>query len=204
MRTLGWYLLAVSSAIVGLYAVALVASGFAFLPADIAANSLPWWLRVHIAASGWALLLGPWQFRARLRQRHLRLHRVMGAGYVAACLVGGAAATASALGTTHGPVAASGFLCLAVAWLVTTATALRRILAGDVDGHRRWMVRSYSLTFAAVTLRLYLGAASALGADYDTVYPVIAWLCWVPNLVIVLAATARGAVSLVPPAPVER
>ena len=46
------------------------------------------------------------------------------------------------------------------------------------------MVRSVALTLSAVTLRLYLGGATALGADFDAVYPAIAWLCWVPNLVL--------------------
>jgi hypothetical protein len=46
------------------------------------------------------------------------------------------------------------------------------------------MIRNFSLTFAAVTLRLYLPASLAAGLPFDTVYPAIAWLCWVPNLVV--------------------
>ena len=30
----------------------------------------------------------------------------------------------------------------------------------DIEGHRRWMIRNYALTFAAVTLRMYLPAAA--------------------------------------------
>ncbi len=50
--------------------------------------------------------------------------------------------------------------------------------------HQRWMVRSFALCFAAVTLRLYLGAAMAGGLVYAQAYPVISFLCWVPNLVV--------------------
>ena len=47
------------------------------------------------------------------------------------------------------------------------------------------MLRSYALTLAAVTLRLYMPAFAIAGVGFDAAYPLIAWLCWVPNLVVV-------------------
>jgi hypothetical protein len=44
------------------------------------------------------------------------------------------------------------------------------------------MVRNFALTFAAVTLRLWLPASVASGMPFEVAYPVVAWLCWVPNL----------------------
>ena len=84
-------------------------------------------------------------------------------------------------------MAIAGFAALAVCWLHTAIRALVAILAGDVVAHRRWMVRNFALTFAAVTLRLYLPAAMVSGVPFEAAYPAIAWLCWVPNL---LAAEA--------------
>ena len=46
------------------------------------------------------------------------------------------------------------------------------------------MVRSYALTLAAVTLRIYLPASQVAGVSFTIAYPVIAWLCWVPNLLL--------------------
>ena len=46
------------------------------------------------------------------------------------------------------------------------------------------MVRSYALTLAAVTLRFYLPASLANGLPFEAVYAVIAWACWVPNLIV--------------------
>jgi len=46
------------------------------------------------------------------------------------------------------------------------------------------MIRSYSLTFAAVTLRIYLPLAFASGIPFEIAYPAIAWLCWVPNAIV--------------------
>jgi hypothetical protein len=46
------------------------------------------------------------------------------------------------------------------------------------------MIRNFALTFAAVTLRIYLPASMAAGMEFEMAYRAIAWLCWVPNLVI--------------------
>ena len=48
--------------------------------------------------------------------------------------------------------------------------------------HERWMIRSFSLTFAAVTLRLYIPIGMIAGFPFNQAYVAIAWLCWVPNL----------------------
>jgi hypothetical protein len=47
------------------------------------------------------------------------------------------------------------------------------------------MIRSYALCFAAVTLRIWLPLFQfALGLEFIFAYRIIAWLCWVPNLVV--------------------
>ncbi|NND84266.1 MAG: DUF2306 domain-containing protein, partial [Acidimicrobiia bacterium] len=84
-----------------------------------------------------------------------------------------------------GIVAQAGFFGLSVAWLTSGTIAYRRIRAGDQDVHREWMIRNYALTFAAVTLRLWIGVSVASGIDFDIAYPVIAWIAWVPNLIVV-------------------
>ena len=44
------------------------------------------------------------------------------------------------------------------------------------------MLRNFSLSLAAVSLHLYLPLSAVLGIPFESAYPVIAWLCWVPNL----------------------
>ena len=82
-----------------------------------------------------------------------------------------------------GPVARLGFASLAVLWLYTGLRAYLAVRGGAIEAHRKWMVRNFSLTFAAVTLRIYLPVSMATGIEFTIAYPVIAWLCWVPNLV---------------------
>jgi hypothetical protein len=89
------------------------------------------------------------------------------------------------------------FTVLALATLFTTWTALRMILAGRYAEHRRWMIRSFSLILAGVMLRVWvplyegLSGAGLVDFSFDTAYAMIAWLCWVPNLLIALWITRR-------------
>ncbi|MEQ8879328.1 MAG: DUF2306 domain-containing protein, partial [Cyclobacteriaceae bacterium] len=57
--------------------------------------------------------------------------------------------------------------------------------AKKIEEHQRWMLRSYALTFAAVTLRLWLPALTGLGIAFIVAYKIISWLSWVPNLLVV-------------------
>jgi hypothetical protein len=114
------------------------------------------------------------------------MHRASGRIYVAACLVGAPTGFMLALGTTSGPIAGAGFALLAIlagafTWLGWRAAVERRF--GD---HREWMLRSYGLVSAAITLRLMLPTAIfVLGYDFEPAYRAIAWLSWLTNLALV-------------------
>jgi uncharacterized membrane protein len=139
----------------------------------------------HVFASAVALALGPFQFVTRLRATHSGLHRWSGRLYLGlGVLVGGIAGLFVAFSAFGGPLARVGFVCLAVAWLVSGIKAYQAIRSQDVVSHRRWMVRNFALTFAAVTLRFWLPGMIVSGVSMDVAYPVVAWLCWVPNVLI--------------------
>jgi Predicted membrane protein (DUF2306) len=139
----------------------------------------------HIFGSAVALALGPLQFAARVRAAYPSLHRWVGRLYLGiGVLVGGLAGFSMAFSAFGGPAARLGFGALALAWLYTGFRAYRAIRGRDVVAHRYWMVRNFALTFAAVTLRLWLPAAVISGVPLEFAYPVIAWLCWVPNLLL--------------------
>ena len=138
----------------------------------------------HLAGGALALVIGPFQLNTRLREKAFGRHRWMGRTYATAVLVGGGCALILAFGSQQGFVTHLGFGMLAVLWLSSTAMAWRRIRAGDRAGHRRWMIRSYALTLAAVTLRIWLPLALAAGMPFASAYQAVAWFCWVPNLVV--------------------
>ena len=139
----------------------------------------------HIFASLIALVLGPFQFSGNLRAKYIRLHRWTGRIYLLlGVLLGGTAGLYMAQFAFGGLVSKVGFLALALLWLFTGSMAFYTILHKDIAAHRRWMVRNFALTFAAVTLRIYLGLFFALGVAFEEFYPLLAWLSWVPNILL--------------------
>jgi hypothetical protein len=47
------------------------------------------------------------------------------------------------------------------------------------------MLRTFALTYAAVTLRLWLFALIPVLGDFGSAYALVPFLCWVPNLLVV-------------------
>lgn len=139
----------------------------------------------HLPVGAVALAAGAFQFNARLRTRRVDVHRLLGKIYLGAVLVSGASAGYLALHSAGGVTTQWGFGLMAVVWVGAAALAFVRIRTGDVDGHEAWMMRSYAVCLGAVTLRVYLGTSAAMGIPFDQAYPVISWLCWVPNLLVV-------------------
>ena len=140
-------------------------------------------LLVHIGAMMLAVVSGPFQFLRSLRERHLAFHRALGRVYIAGALVGALGGVYMAQFSASGTVSDVGFLLLGSGVLIATTYALVRIRTGNVQSHREWMTRSYALIFGAVTLRLYLPFLEAAFGE-QVGYAVVAWVSWVPNLVV--------------------
>jgi uncharacterized membrane protein len=121
---------------------------------------VPLYAAFHVLGSGVALLIGGFQFLPRLRVRRIELHRWLGRIYLIAVLIGGIGGIVLATRADGGLAGQFGFFLLAVVWLVSGWQAYSAIRRGDVQAHRIWMIRNFALTFAAVTLRAYLGRAA--------------------------------------------
>jgi uncharacterized membrane protein len=156
-------------------------------------------LGVHVLSGMLALLIGPFQFARRLRRRFVPVHRFMGATYVASATALGVTGLILAPTAYTGLVASAGFTVLDLLMLFTTWTAVRMIMAGRYGEHRRWMIRSFSLIMAGVMLRVWmpihggLAAAGIVAFSSETAYAAVAWLCWVPNLLLAIWFTRHPA-----------
>jgi uncharacterized membrane protein len=140
----------------------------------------------HIFCSAIAMVLGPWQFVPGLRTLRPQLHRWSGRMYLlAGVLPGGIAGLYVSSFAFGGVINQLGFAVLAVLWLASGVQGYRAIRAGRVSAHRLWMLRNFALTFAAVTLRIYLGTFAAMGIPFETFYAWLGWLCWVPNVLFI-------------------
>jgi hypothetical protein len=182
---LAWGLMALLALAVAGYAMALLLAPPArngFVRALLSVSPLAGPL--HFGGGAIALLAGALQAHRGLRLRRPDFHRWTGRLYLLAVLVSGSAGLLLATRSTAGPIAQWGFGCMAALWLLTTVVGWRCARAGRYLAHRDWMIRSYALTLAAVTLRLWLPASQVAGIPFLTAYVAIAWLCWLPNLVL--------------------
>lgn len=141
---------------------------------------------IHIAGGMLALLIGPFQFLKGFRKKYWNLHRNLGKVYIGAILfLGAPAGLFMAFYAEGGWISSLGFTVMAVLWLVTTYLAYESVRKRNFKAHRAWMTRSFALTLAAITLRIYVPAASWYGGwEREMVIVSSAWVSWVPNLLV--------------------
>ena len=104
----------------------------------------------HTLCGTFALLAGPLQFSSRFRQRHLKLHRVLGRIYFGSVIVGAFTGIALAAGRPGLP----GTAMQGTAWIVCTTAAVIAARNRQIAVHRQWMARSYAVTFTFVSSRV--------------------------------------------------
>ncbi|MED0975483.1 DUF2306 domain-containing protein [Bacillus paranthracis] len=142
-------------------------------------------LFIHIITSIVALVIGPFTLSTKFRERNMNRHRIAGRIYMVGILLGGVSGLYLSFYATGGLIAKLGFGLLSVLWLTSAYEALHRVKNKKIKEHRNWMIRNYALTFAAVTLRIWLPLFIVLFGieQFELSYAIIAWLAWVPNLI---------------------
>ncbi|MCP1385522.1 DUF2306 domain-containing protein [Runella salmonicolor] len=142
---------------------------------------------IHIVSSLWVMGIGISQFIPSFVKKYPRLHQSLGKIYVFSILF---LAAPSGLGlaiyANGGLPAKVGFSLQCVVWWLTTWAAWREIQKKRWQTHIEWMMRSYAVTLAAMSLRV---GSYALVYFFHTkpieTYLTVAWLSWVGNLAIV-------------------
>ena len=185
-----FFLLAFLSIGVGFYALGYFVTDFPFLQTKGTLPSETYWsiaFYIHVGSAGVALSIGWIQFWKRFRLQNINRHRLIGKIYVTMVLI--FASTSGqflAWYSNDGFPTHLGFACLSLVWFYSTLKAYLAIRRNDIVTHRRWMTRSYAITFAAVTLRTWFPLFQfALGFSRHDAYTAASWFCWVPNLLFV-------------------
>lgn len=163
---------------------------YGFLRLKQAAIATGWYLPAyyaHVLAAGLILVLGLFQLRTTISLRWRKLHRFLGKSYAYGILFFAApGGLVMSFFINRGPWVLTSFLIQSACWFLFTALAVRAVKKGNIEEHARWMWRSYALTFAAVTLRLYVFLfTSSYDMSAPQAYGIIAWLSWTINLVAV-------------------
>jgi uncharacterized membrane protein YozB (DUF420 family) len=145
----------------------------------------------HLLGGSLAIVAGLVQIWLGLTGRVSTLHRSLGKVYAIGVLIGSVGGVYMALTIPLGyrPYAA-GLIGLDVAWIVTTSMALYAIHLRNIEQHRDWMLRSYTVTFAFVTFRLgalwvhrWLGLVDD-DPVADSIDTAVAWACWALPLLL--------------------
>ncbi|PKV52251.1 putative membrane protein DUF2306 [Aquimarina sp. MAR_2010_214] len=137
----------------------------------------------HIFLGGVALLIGWIQFNKKIRISRSELHRRIGKIYVVMVLISGISGIYIGFFATGGIIASLGFICLGILWVYTTYKAYWYAKNAQIPQHQTMMYYSYAACFSAVTLRIWLPILIMLIGDFIIAYQIVAWLCWIPNLI---------------------
>jgi hypothetical protein len=148
---------------------------------------------VHVFTSVFALLAGFTQFNRKLL--HSKLHRKVGTMYIiVVLLLSGPSGLIMGLLANGGLFSIVAFTLLSVLWWYYTFMAYKTVKQKNYEAHAKNMFRSYALTLSAITLRLW--KFTIVNYIYEVppmdLYRMVAWLGWVPNLIIAEVMIRKG------------
>lgn len=140
----------------------------------------------HIGFATIAMVTCCFQVWPWFRQRFPVAHRWLGRTYVfAGVLPAGVCGLIIGAGSPFGLIAAGSDVFLALLWLFFTLTGYRMARQRRFADHRRWMIRSFALTFSIITNRIWgiilivVFVGQAPGPDTgQQIGPLAAWLGW--------------------------
>ncbi len=163
---------------------------YGFLRLKQKAIATGWYLPAyysHVLVAGAILVVGFFQVNTRFSLKWPQWHRAFGRFYVYGILFFAApGGLVMSFFIQRGPWVLASFVIQSALWFLFTVIAVKKILNGNISEHRKWMWRSYALTFAAVTLRLYTFAfTSSFDLTQPSAYGIIAWLSWLLNLIFI-------------------
>jgi len=141
---------------------------------------------IHVFSAVIALMAGFTQFSSDFLRDNPKLHRLIGKIYVGnILLINFPAGLIMGFYANGGLSGKTAFLLLDVLWFYFTLKAFTSAKSRRFVDHKNYMIRSYALTFSAITLRTgNLILSNSTEIDRDDLYVIDAWLGFVPNLLI--------------------
>jgi hypothetical protein len=140
----------------------------------------------HVFSSIFVLIAGFTQFSSYIQKHYRKIHRIIGKIYVADILFINFPAGMIMAWYANGELPAkTAFVILDSLWFWFTLKAFLEAKRRNFIAHKQFMMRSYALTFSAITLRTWkLILSSAFVIDPLTLYMMDAGLGFVPNLLV--------------------
>jgi uncharacterized membrane protein len=115
-----------------------------------------WWLVGHLLGGALALIIGPFQFSSKFRNRFLKVHRNLGKVFIIAIIL--ASLSAMYMSVYVAPQVniswSISLFVMALVWLVSVLMAFRAIRMSRIQQHKEWMIRTYIITLGFVLFRV--------------------------------------------------
>lgn len=148
-----------------------------------------WWLIGHLSGGIIAILIGPFQFIPKFRNRYLKTHRLLGKIYLLSIIVGSSCAFyMSIMVSPRVNMAWSiALFFLGLPWIISALMAYRMVRLKRIPQHREWMIRSYVITFGFAIFRILNDEwdyMTQIMPTFPERGPTIVWLAWAVPLFI--------------------
>lgn len=143
---------------------------------------------IHIIPGALFMVLGPPQFSATIRARHLQWHRWSGRVYLLCSLIIGVSALVMSVGmpAIGGLTQAVATTLFALLFLFALGKAYWHVLHREIAQHREWMIRAFAIGLAVATIRPIIGlffATSRLsGLTPNMFFGIAFWIGFVLHL----------------------
>ncbi len=141
---------------------------------------------IHVFTSIFCLIAGFTQFSTHLQISYPSFHRLIGKMYVFNILVINFPAALIMAYYANGMLPTKiAFFILDCLWFWFTLKAFLDVKNKKFKSHENFMIRSYALTFSAITLRSWkMILSSTTSIDPEALYMINAWLGFIPNLLL--------------------
>ncbi len=143
---------------------------------------------IHVFISPLLLIAGLISTISIIRLRLPAFHQIAGKIYVLLVLFfAGPSGLIMSFYSNGGVLTKVSFVSLSIIWMFSTLMGYISIRKQEYKKHLIWMYRSYALTLSAITLRFYAYLFDVFNINIDpiTTYTIIAYISWIPNLIIV-------------------
>ena len=190
-RTLGWVAILLSVLILLVFAaIRLTDMAQAPPPTDefgVRYVQHPWVALLHIVPGLLFLTLAPLQFVARIRQRHISLHRALGRILTTCAAITGLFALVAAFRLpAFGDISTqAATVFFGAIFLFSLTKAVWHIRRKEVRLHREWMIRTFTLAMGVASIRVFIALFMNLSdLGFEEVFGTSFWLGFSVNLLV--------------------
>jgi hypothetical protein len=174
-------LLAVPTALVAIFeGAAVMPLPFNLHLVDV---ELPGIFRLHMLASGAALLLIPLTISVR---RERSWHKPLGRLTASLVLLGALSSLPVAIFSHSVAMARAGFFAQGLVWLALIALGVMAVRRRQFSDHARLMLCMAAVASGALWVRLTTAVVTSCGLPFDAAYGCVAWLGWMVPLALVM------------------